>query len=131
LPTCLRRLGAPSLNPPHQSSYIVNSSLCIYTQSNLFRNQLKRSSFLVILARVHQVFGIEKLCYILYAADYGNYNHMDSIFFVLSPPSPTQFALVSPLCDCFKPTYFSHNSHNILVTRNYHIQEIIIILEDK
>jgi len=89
-----RRLGAP---PP--GSHISHPAFLILllrlpTLTDTFES-IKRPYVLVIIVGVHQAFGVEKLCCISYATDFGNYNH--GFFYFSFCPPPTHFALAPPL----------------------------------
>jgi len=87
-PPCPRRLGAQT-----PTSVILH---CEFFSLHCPQSteSTKRPYFLVIIAGVHQVFGVKKLCCISYATDYENYNHRFP-FFRFVPP--TNFALAPPL----------------------------------
>jgi len=78
--------GGSAPRPPHQSPNIVNSFLCIYPQStDYFGIDLK--TFFLVIAGVHQAFGVEKLCCISYTPQTTEMITIDFNFFRLVPHS--------------------------------------------
>jgi len=89
LKNCKNRqtLGAPPPRPPTLVNLHFEFSLHLPINVQILSESTKRPYFLVIIAGVHQVFGVEKICCSLYAKNYGNYNDRFQYFsFCLPPP---------------------------------------------
>jgi len=97
-PLYLWRMGASPPDPPHQSSYIVNSSLCICLQSTDSFEINQKIYFLVIIAGVHQASFRPRKNYAAFLMP--QITEIITIlgfnFFVLLPP-PTHFPMAPPL----------------------------------
>jgi len=84
----LQAAGGSAPRSPHHSSYIVNSSLCICPQNTqTLSESIKRPYFLVIIAKVHQTFGVEKNYVAFRMPETTEFITIGFNFFCLSPHS--------------------------------------------
>jgi len=87
-PLCLRRMGLRSQTSTSVILHCKVFSLQLPTRPHSFGIAQKALYVLVIIiAGVHQAFGVERLCCISYGKDYGNFNYRFQFFSFCLPHS--------------------------------------------